>query len=176
MNMPKKEIKTFKKGEVIFRQGTASLCMYDIRWGSVGIFADYRAKTERKLATLEAGEFFGEMGMIEGYLRSASAVALENDTQIEIIDPESFESYFKDKPAKVLMIMQHMSQRIRVLTKDYLDACRAVAEVEESEKTGAEKSGWFKENLKKFVDDYQAGVQAMAESDLMEHPPVGRHW
>ena len=78
--------------------------------------------------------------------------------------PESFDAYFKESPAKVLLIMQNMSHRIRELTRDYLEACRAVAEAVETEKTGKEKSSWFKEKVRKLMDDYErayiAGVEA----------------
>ena len=158
------ETKTFKKGEVIFKQGDLSDCMYDILWGKVGIYANYGTPEEKLLTTLETERFFGEMGMIEGRLRSATAVALEKDTRLKVITPESFDAYFKESPDKVLLIMQNMSNRIRELTHDYLEACRAVAEAVETEKTGKEKSSWFKEKVRKLMDDYErayiAGVEA----------------
>ena len=40
------ETKTFKKGEVIFKQGDLSDCMYDILWGEVGIYANYGTPEE----------------------------------------------------------------------------------------------------------------------------------
>ena len=130
----------------------------------MGIYANYGTPEEKLLTTLEPECFFGEMGMIEGRLRSATAVALEKDTRLEVITPESFDAYFKENPAKVLLIMQNMSHRIRELTRDYLEACRAVAEAVETEKTGKEKSSWFKEKVRKLMDDYErayiAGVEA----------------
>lgn len=177
MDISKNGQKQFGKGEVIFRQGEESLCMFDILSGSVGIYADYGTEKEKLLTTLSAGEFFGEMGMIEGQLRSASAVAAEDGTQLEVITPEGFAAYFEDKPAKVLLIMRHMSQRIRDLTGNYLDACRAVTEVEETAASGKEKSGWFKAHVKKFVDDYNEGLAAVAAYDLgVNYPPMGRRW
>ena len=96
------ETKTFKKGEVIFKQGDLSDCMYDILWGKVGIYANYGTPEEKLLTTLETERFFGEMGMIEGRLRSATAVALEKDTRLRVITPETFNDYFRERPAKVL--------------------------------------------------------------------------
>lgn len=65
--------------------------------------------------------------MIEGSPRSVTAVALEKDTRLRVITPETFDSYFKDSPAKILMIMQGMSSLLRELTKEYMDICRRVA-------------------------------------------------
>ena len=144
-------IKTLKKGEIIFKQGDASTCMYDIHWGKVGVYANYGTPEEKQLTVLEADQFFGEMGMIEGSPRSATVVALENGTMVQEITAEMFEEYFKTKPVKVLMIMQNMSRRLRGLTKDYLEVCRTAAEEVEAEQTEAEKSAWLKEHLKKFA-------------------------
>ena len=100
--------KAFKKGGVIFKQGDASDCMYDILWGKVGIYVNYGTPEEKLLTTLETEQFFGEMGMIEGVPRSATAVALTSDTKVRIITPETFQELFKERPARVLMILRYM--------------------------------------------------------------------
>lgn len=118
---------TLKKGGIVFRQGEPSDCMYDILWGKVGVYEQYGTDQEKRLATLDTEKFFGEMGMIEESPRSVTAVALEKDTRLRVITPETFDSYFKDSPAKILMIMQGMSSLLRELTKEYMDICRRVA-------------------------------------------------
>ncbi len=120
-------MKTYQKGEIIFRQGDAGNCMYDIRWGSVGIYLDYGAKGEKKLAELSEDEFFGEMGMIDHAPRSATAVALENNTRLAEITEDDLGSLFRERPAKVLLIMQRFSAKLRKRTTQYMDACRTAA-------------------------------------------------
>jgi hypothetical protein len=61
------------------------------------------------------------------------------------------------------------------LTEDYLDACRAVAEAVESEKNGKSKSGWFKEKVSKFIEDYNYSVQMMPNHSL-EHYYLNNHY
>lgn len=156
--------KAFKKGEVIFRQGDASDCMYDILWGEVGIYTNYGTPEEKLLSTLRTEQFFGEMGMIEGLPRSATAVALTRDTQVRVITPESFQSYFHESPAKVLLIMQNMSRRIRELTIDYLEACRIVAKSAETEKAGTEIGGDLQTDLEKLSRIYQQSGNAHADN------------
>ena len=157
--------KAFKSGEVIFKEGTYEPCMYELLTGTVGIYARYGQENEKLLTELKAenGACFGEMGLVESMPRSATAVALD-DVKVEVVTGEVFGTYFKESPAKVLLIMQNMSHRIRELTRDYLEACRAVAEAVETEKTGKEKSSWFKEKVRKLMDDYEraniAGVEA----------------
>lgn len=154
----------FKKGGVIFKQGDASDCMYDILWGKVGIYVNYGTPEEKLLTTLETEQFFGEMGMIEGVPRSATAVALTSDTKVFVITPESFQTYFQESPAKVLLIMQNMSRRLRELTGEYLEACQTVADSVEAEKAGGEISGEQKTNLEKFSEIYLASLGSCAES------------
>jgi len=159
MEIRKRDIQTYKKGQFIFKEGDEANCMYDIHWGTVGIYAHYGTKQEKLLTKLHSEEFFGEMGLVDLEPRSATAVALEKDTKVEIITGEAFGSFLQERPAKVLMIMQHMSQRIRDLTKDYLEVCGTVAEAVDTEKTGKAKSDGLLEKLKKFNDIYQESVQ-----------------
>ena len=157
------ETKTFKKGEIIFKQGDLSDCMYDILWGQVGIYADYGTPEEKLLTTLETERFFGEMGLIESMPRSATAVAM-GDIKVQVVTGRDFGAYFQERPERIYAIMAQMGGRIRALSNDYLVACRAVAEAVETEKTGKEKSSWFKEKVRKLMDDYErayiAGVEA----------------
>ena len=151
--------KIYEKGEFIFKQGEYASCMYDICQGKVGIIANYGEDGEKTLTELGEGASFGEMGMLEAYPRSATAVALEDGTEVRVVTAETFSSYFQNNPEKVYAIMTQMSRRIRALSNDYLEACRAVAETVEAEKTGAEKSSWLKKNLKKFCDAYDESVR-----------------
>ena len=94
------------------------------------------------------------MGLIDGESRSATAVALEKDTRVEVINEERFGTYLQERPTKVLVIMQHMSHRLRSLTKDYMEVCGTVAEAVEAEKSGSEKSESLQKKMKKFNDVY----------------------
>ena len=155
---------SFKKGGVIFKQGDASDCMYDVLWGKVGIYANYGTPEEKLLTTLETEQFFGEMGMIEGLPRSATAVALTNDTKVRIITPETFQELFRKSPARVLMVITNMSRRIRELTIDYLTACQTVAKSVEAEKAGAEIGGDLQTELEKLSQVYQQSGNAHGDN------------
>ena len=155
----KRDIQTFKKGQIIFNEGDSAECMYDIRWGSVGIYANYGTKEEKLLTKLSTEEFFGEMGLIDREPRSATAVALEKDTKVEVIDRECFGAFLQEAPTKVLVIMQHMSHRLRGLMNDYMDVCKTVAEAVEAEKNGSEKSEGLQKKMKKFNEFYSKKTQ-----------------
>ena len=145
----------FKQGEVIFRQGEFAATMYDILSGKVGIVANYGTPEEKQLAVLGEQEIFGEMGLIESYPRSATAVALEDGTLVEEISAAEFSDYFKDKPTKVFLVMKQMSQRLRETTENYTDACRTVYEAVEAERAGRKWNRWLDEHLKFFYEVYR---------------------
>jgi CRP-like cAMP-binding protein len=122
-----KEI-TFNKDQIIFCQGENASVMYDIISGKIGIFTDYQTEQEKKIAELDAGEVFGEMGLIEYWPRSATAVALEDGTVVTELGEDDLKEYLKDKPEKLLVVMRQLSRRIRETTQNYVNVCRTVNE------------------------------------------------
>ena len=126
-----KEI-TFGKDQVIFHQGDESKVMYDILSGKVGVYKDYKTEKEKLVTVLGPEQTLGEMGMIEYFPRSATAVALE-DTVLQEIGEDEIREYFRNKPEKLLQLMKLLSQRIRETTQKYLDVCRVISERERAE-------------------------------------------
>jgi CRP-like cAMP-binding protein len=61
----------------VFREGDPSDGLYVIQSGAVAIVRDKVGEPMQRLARLGAGGFFGEMGLLEGGPRAASAVTAE---------------------------------------------------------------------------------------------------
>lgn len=148
------ELETYKKGAVIFKKGEFQMWMYHIQAGSVGIYANYGENDQTELTVLHADDFLGELGLIDSFPRSATAVALESETVLRKIDAAAFSEYFKDKPAKILVIMQSMCNRMRGLTDDYMEACKTIAEYLEAEEKNQKSEGLINK-MKKFVGVYR---------------------
>ena len=123
----------FNKDGVICRQGEIGKCMYCINSGSVAVYSDYGTPGERKLAELKEGEFFGEMELIENTPRSATVVAMEDGTLLDVITEDNFLDFFEENSVKVFMMLKQLSQRLRKTTKDYLDVCRTIYEYTEKD-------------------------------------------
>lgn len=66
---------SFAPGEYIIRQDEAGSSMYFIASGRVAIRFRSAEGSERVLSSMEAGDFFGEAGLLTGERRSATAVA-----------------------------------------------------------------------------------------------------
>jgi CRP-like cAMP-binding protein len=66
------ELESWSADEEVVRQGTLGDALYLILSGRVGIFA---GDTDRPIATLGPGDFFGEMSLVEPAVRSATVRA-----------------------------------------------------------------------------------------------------
>lgn len=124
----KREYRTYKNGEIIFKQGDPADCMYDIRWGSVGIYVNYGTEQEKMLALRRGDEVIGEMSFVDEVPHSVTAVAMDAETIVGVITRETFSFYLHEKPERVVSVIQNMCMRIRDITTDFIEARRALAE------------------------------------------------
>ena len=141
---------TFSSGEVIFREGDPARTMYEIRKGSVGVYLDYDAEEKQQLSVLKEQQLLGEMGLIEACPRSATAVALEDETVLQEIEAEEFYAFFQNQPEHLLEMLRQLSARIRVNTQQYQSACLALREHVEAEKAGKAKSAELDQQLQEI--------------------------
>ena len=125
--------KTFRRGDVIFRQGDAADSMYELQWGEVGFYLNYGTAEEKLLSKQEGDGYFGELGMLEHEPRSATAVALEEGTQLAEIREQELYGIFKSNPGRIIDMMQQLSARLRRLTRDYQAACETAANLVRAE-------------------------------------------
>ena len=145
---------TFAAYQIIFNQGDFPVSMFNIEKGKVGIYAKYGTDEQKEIAVLCAGEIVGEMGMLEVYPRSATAVALEDDTVLTEVSEDDLSSFFKDKPEKLLGIMKQLSRRIRETNAKYLNVCKVAYENAQTEKNGEEKSESLKAAINSICEEY----------------------
>ena len=157
--------RTFDKDSVIFRQGDFSQDMYDIISGSVGIYTDYGKENENRLTVLQAGDFLGEMGLIETDPRSATAVAMEDGTSLQVIGAEEFSDYFKTRTDRLLAIMRQLSRRLRDLTEDYEAACKVRDALKETSGKTEKRSASLLEKVKKYLAFYDNVMNASYQTD-----------
>ncbi len=127
------QTKSFDKGDVIFREGETGDCLYDVYTGRIGVYAAYGTPEQKLLREYLPGQYLGEMGLLDHAPRSATAVALEDQTVVGLVSEEAFGEFFTTNPARVLMILQQMSKNLRRRTSDYIDVCRRIYELAEKE-------------------------------------------
>jgi len=100
-------------GDVIFEEGTTGRELYVVLDGEVEI-AKLNGDAKTVIVTLGKGEFFGEMAVIDGSARSATAIAASGDTRVMRINHARFVYLVSQQPAFALMIMDALSKRLRV--------------------------------------------------------------
>ncbi len=144
------EIKKFKKGEIISREGDFELWMYDLLYGKVAIYADYGTPHQVQLSVNEAPIFFGELGFLESMPRYGTSVALE-DCTVEIINHDNLSEYFASKPQKIMAIMESLALRARNIYRQYALSCSTTEEYLEHEQNGEPIPKELKEKMEKFA-------------------------
>ncbi len=122
------EMKTYSKGMIIFKEGKIDNCMYILHEGTVGMYNNYRSREEEKIAEAQAITFFGEMGIISDEPRAVSAVAEAGGATVETVHPEDLEAMARKCPVKAVMILRHLSYKLRRLNIDFIDACKEITE------------------------------------------------
>jgi CRP-like cAMP-binding protein len=127
---------TYSFNTIIYKQGEVGRCMYILRSGKIGTFSNYGATNELKLSEVSPVACFGEMGMLSDDPRDSTAVAEDDDTQVEIVRPEDLEELFKTSPEKINLILKSLSFRLRSITYDYFKACKEIYESSKQEDRG----------------------------------------
>jgi pSer/pThr/pTyr-binding forkhead associated (FHA) protein len=116
-------------GDIIFSEGDIGTEMYILQSGSVELFKQIAGET-RVLATLDKGDFFGEMSVLEDLPRTASARA-KTDVELVKINGAMFDTMLKSNTEIAVRMMRKLSRRLREVTAMLEDALgRRVAEEE----------------------------------------------
>ena len=96
-------------GEVVLRQGDPGDSLYVVRAGSVAVQVGADG-ARKEVATLTAGQFFGEMSLMTGESRAATVVA-KTDCECYIVDKESFREVLDERPELAGVISEILSHR-----------------------------------------------------------------
>ncbi len=100
-------IEKFEAGKVIFVEGSPGQKMYVVYSGLVTIERDGRL-----LENLSPGDSFGEMSLIDGAPRSATARA-KTDCEVAPITAKAFLRLVHEEPIFALTLMHNLADRLR---------------------------------------------------------------
>jgi CRP/FNR family cyclic AMP-dependent transcriptional regulator len=104
--------RSYAKGEQIVGEGEQAVAFYVIVKGKVEV-----TKSGEVLNTLQAGDGFGEMALLDGFPRVASVKAVE-DTECLVMTRWDFTAELRLNPTIALAMLPVMSKRIRELEGD----------------------------------------------------------
>ena len=103
----------YAAGETIIREGDTSTEMFIIQEGKVAVTKRI-GDNEVFLATLQRGDFFGEMSLLESLPRNATVRALTQTRLVAIRAGELLMKFRRD-PTFAFEMIQRMSSRVRQL-------------------------------------------------------------
>jgi len=105
-------INEFDVDDVIFEEGSTGRELFVVLDGKVDI-AKVDGGHKTIIVSLGKGEFFGEMAVIDGSARSATAIASAPGTRVMRINHARFVYLVSQQPAFALMVMDALSKRLR---------------------------------------------------------------
>lgn len=102
----------FRRDTVIFHQDQAGDALYVIESGRVRMFRTSESGQEITIDTLGAEDFFGEMSLLDGLPRSASALA-EVDCVTHTLPRSDFQIQLARSPEMAAALLETLSSRLR---------------------------------------------------------------
>jgi hemolysin D len=145
--------RSYVDGEFIFREGETANYAYVLKTGTVEILK-IGAAGEEVLAELSPNSIFGEMALIDGVPRSASARS-KGDTIITEVTTEAFKGYIQNNPSTALRIMRTISENLRAVNI-------RLAQQQITQDNTAENSAWSQVSLPAKTD-----VETFGDTDAI---------
>jgi CRP/FNR family transcriptional regulator, cyclic AMP receptor protein len=105
----------FRRGEVIFHLGDPGDALFIVSSGAVKITLPSETGDEAILATLRPGDFFGELALLDGAPRSATAAALE-PTETLVLPRQRFRELIATEPVIRDALLASLARELRRLT------------------------------------------------------------
>jgi CRP/FNR family cyclic AMP-dependent transcriptional regulator len=125
-----------KEGQVLFRKGERGDSMFLVEGGSLEITVPVeppQKESEMRVSVLGIGEFVGELSLVDGLPRTATARALE-ETQLHEMKRDDFLAFLMQRPAVAISMVSEIGKRVRATNElvTSLASKNANEEIEES--------------------------------------------
>src|SRR6202045_3051876 len=101
----------FVEGQILFREGDRADSVFRVLSGVVDVLRELDGDPIL-LGTVRAGQFIGEMGVVETRPRSATARAA-SEVEVEILTPTEFFDQIAGSPRAARELIRRLSQRLR---------------------------------------------------------------
>jgi CRP-like cAMP-binding protein len=124
----------YAQGGVITRQGAVAHWLYILVSGEADVFLEMADQPRQHVATLEEGNFFGEMALLTGEPRRATVLA-KTDVDCYRLDKEAFEGILKARPelaGDISVILTDRLKSLRQAQDDQFEASQRQAREDET--------------------------------------------
>ena len=112
--------KTFKRGQAVFHQGDPGDALYVIVEGAVAIVVVNESGNRAVLTTMHSPEVLGEIALLDGGKRSATAEAVEETTAL-MLSRAAFLELMREHPALVDQLLRSLGGLVRRLSEQTAD-------------------------------------------------------
>lgn len=110
----------YRAGQIVFEEGDAGDGLYLVLDGLVQIRAKVAGDEQRSLSQLGAGDFFGEMALMDNEPRSATALS-ESDSVVAFLPRTELVPLLETSASLVLSLNRQFSLRLREFNRRYLE-------------------------------------------------------
>jgi CRP-like cAMP-binding protein len=165
---------SFKFGDLIINEGERDDRLYILISGKVNVFKSYRTNKEKRLRILEPPAYFGEIALIDDFVRSATVVAMR-DTKTLCLDKLNLDREIEKSPVIAKKLLQMLNRRLLALEKTLVNATGGVIPICAScKKIINEKGSWL--TIEQYIMDYTEyklshGICPECRSDLLSQIP-----
>lgn len=106
------ECQRIEEGKVIFDMGDVGDCLYILRSGHVHIYVENTTGEKIVLGEFEPGEVFGEISLLDGGPRTATAIAME-PSEVFILTREDLQELITKHPHAAIDLLTMVGRRLR---------------------------------------------------------------
>lgn len=105
--------RSYEERDVIVRRDSPGDALFIIVSGKVKVsYLEEEGEGETIIAVFRAGDFFGELSILDGEGRSADVVALE-PTEVLVLSADDFHNILHDVPAITVTLLREIAGRLR---------------------------------------------------------------
>ena len=108
-----------RRDTIVFHKDQAGDALYVVESGRIRIFLPAEGGEELTIDVIGPGDVFGEMALLDGQPRSASAITLEDST-LYTLGREEFQRQLAASPTLAGALLEYISRRVRHVMEYYL--------------------------------------------------------
>jgi CRP-like cAMP-binding protein len=161
-------------GTALFNYGDPGDSLYIVRAGEVEIFFKNDTGERIVLETAGKGDFFGEISLLDGGARTASA-HVTKDLQAVVVDRGDLEEFLRRAPAAAMELLTAAGRRLRESAKLLRrTASRNINEETEDKRTDGHARGRLDLGLLRQPAVPVHPLRAVLRLDRPQHRPLAR--
>jgi CRP/FNR family cyclic AMP-dependent transcriptional regulator len=190
-------IKSFRKNTIVLNQDDETYSLYVILTGSVRVFISGEDGREAVLNHQSAGDYFGDLALIDKQPRVASVMTTEA-SKFMIISRENFMACLSKNPEIAINLIKPMTSRMRMLARNvsnlalldvYGRVARVLLEQAEEQEDGemitekltqqeiADMVGASRAMVSRILKDLKAGGYISVDKKRITiHQKLPSHW